>query len=249
MTIFKAFKLLSGSLLLTASSLLSNVALGFAPISLHIGADYDHVGARPTTIFRETFPEIHSGKNFYGGIRFAQCPGWDWGLDLGYERSNLGTANALLLTGDSFFGAPAVAGDQTHLETRIQGWHTDFMIYKPLIPCRFDLLFTAGIAQQRPRAKIDYTHVGTGITEAYNIHNQSKTIGRFGFGGQWMLSKWFGLRGLATWSNYKHFEYHGERLNIAGTEVERFDGRPYKSSMGLYLGIVAQTSPITHWPI
>ena len=224
-----------------------NLALAFYPTSLHLGADYKHFGARPRAEYRDNFPQIHEGANLYGGLRFGLWQNWDWGIDIGWERSNLTTQRTGLFN-QRFFNRNAANGDISHVETRFQGWHTDLNIYKSLIPCYFDLILTGGITIQKPHANIYYTPTATGITEDYYVTNDSKVIGRLGFGAQWMFLKWFGIKGLVSWSNDHRFTYHGQQFNPANARFERFEAHPYKSTMSFYLGVVARTSGITELP-
>lgn len=224
------------------------LALGMNPLSFHIGADYKHFGARPKAEFRPTFPEMHEGKDLYGGLRLGNWKGWDWGIDVGWERSSLETERASLPNNHLFFRRVAAGGDISHVENRFQGWHTDLVIYKSLVPCYFDLIFTGGVGFQRAHSNIYYTPAATGVTEDYYIWNPSKTIGRFGFGAQWMMLKWFGIRGMVTWSNDNRHVYNGQQFNPASGSIERFEAKPYKSSMGLHVGIVARTSGFKELP-
>lgn len=228
--------------------LLPSISWGINPISFHLGADYKHFGARPKAEFRPTFPEMHQGENLYGGLRFGDWKGWDWGIDIGWERSRLETERTTLSNNHLFFNRVAQGGDISHVDNRFQGWHTDLMIYKSLIPCHFDLIFTGGIAFQRPHSNVYYTPAATGVTEDYYVSNPSKTIGRIGFGAQWMMLKWLGIRGMAIWSNDNRFVYNGQQFIPGSGTIERFEARPYKSSMGLHIGIVARTSGMTELP-
>lgn len=233
------------SLLLLATP---GLALGMNPLSFHIGADYKHFGARPKAEFRPTFPEMHEGTDLYGGLRFGNWKGWDWGIDVGWERSSMETERTTLPNNHLFFRRVAAGGDISHVENRFQGWHTDVMIYRNLVPCYFDLIFTAGVGFQRPHSNIYYTPAATGVTEDYYVWNPSKTIGRLGFGAQWMMLKWFGIRGMVTWSNDNRYVYNGQQFNPTTGAIERFEARSYKSSMGLHIGIVARTSGLTELP-
>lgn len=223
-------------------------ALNFDPISAHMGIDYHELGVRPRTEFKPTFPIIHEGSNIYAGFRSGdwrgcRWGGFNWGLDLGWENSEKATKIARLPANFQFFNMQSSAGDVTQVQTRFKGWHTDLMVYKNIVPAYFDLLFTAGVAIQRPHATIYYTPQATGVAEDYHVTGDSKLIGRFGFGAQWMFLKWLGVRGLVTWSNNRPFTYYGQQNTPAG--IVSFEGRPYNPDMGFYLGLVARTSPIS----
>jgi hypothetical protein len=229
-------------------AMLPNIALAINPVSLHLGADYKHFGARPRAEYRPTFPELHEGSDLYAGVRLGDWKGWDWGVNVGWERSSMETERTTLPNNHLFFNRLAQGGDLSHVETRFQGWYSDLMIYKNLVPCYLDFILTGGVAFQRPHANIYYTPAATGITEDYYVNNDSKTIGRIGFGAQWMLLKGIGIRGLVTWSNDNRYVYNGQQFNPASGNIERFEAHPYKSSMGLHIGFVARTAKITEWP-
>ena len=214
---------------------LPNMSWANQPISLHFGADYKHFGASPKAEFKHTFPRLHQGENLYAGLRFGNWTGWDWGIDLGWEKSSLKTRQVNLPANHLFFNKTAAAGDITKVDSRFQGFNTNLMLYKNLVPCQFDLIFTGGLSLQRPHANIYYTTPLNGLTEDYFVTADHKIISRFGFGAQWMFLPWAGIRSLVSFSNDSRFVYNGQQLAIG-----KFEAKPYGSSMSWYLGLVIE---------
>lgn len=215
--------------------------------SPHVGADFVFMQAEPAPVYEDIFPRIKAGGYVYAGTRINGL----FGLDIGYEQSEVHHRNHIFEGGELVFVDPINAAfftpeslnNQSEVHLRTHSFNIDLNFYWEVVH-RFELMFMMGAAFVNPKTHIFHYDVSDERWVEYENHSEMFWSGRFGFGAQYNPIPCLGIKGLLYWDQIKRLNYYGEDI-----DNNQYNFNPYHRATSFNLGVVYSFSnPRRHKP-